>query len=345
MRWLKRLLPLLLTLLLLVAGFFFWASGRTLPDGGAVQTLRYEAPEPPPRDTLTVMTYNIGYLSGMTNNLPVERPKQLFDRNVELAAALLFQADADVIGLQEIDFDARRSYGVNQLDSLARRLDYGYAAAAVNWDKRYLPFPYAADPAIHFGRVVSGQAVLSRYPITQHMRVELARTSRSFLTDAFYLDRLAQIVQIDVGQPLTVVNVHLEAFEEAAREQQADQVRRLMQPYLRNGGPLLLIGDFNAPPAAARAALSDSTRAAFADDDTLARLTEGLGLRAALTDSLYAAGLEATGTYPADAPTVPIDHIFYTPETIRALGVQVIGGGRRPPSDHRAVTMRFVLRP
>ncbi len=346
MRWLKRLTLLLLVVALLVAAFFFWASGGTLPPGTEARLLRYEgAPAPAPRDTLTVMTYNAGYLSGMTNNRAVERPERLYDRNVEAAVALLYQADADVVGLQEIDFDARRSYGVNQLDSLARRLDYGYTAAAVNWDKRYLPFPYHWDPAVHFGRVVSGQAVLSRYPITQHTRVELARTGRPFFTDAFYLDRLAQIVQIDVGdRPLTVINVHLEAFDQATRERQATQVRQIAARHVAEGTPLLLIGDFNAPAPAARAHLADSLQAAFADDETIARLTDGLGLAPALTARRYAQGPAATGTFPADDPQVAIDHIFYTPATIEALEAEVIGGGARPPSDHRAVVLRFALR-
>lgn len=333
----------LLVLLLGLVAFFFWARSGTLPEDAYATVTRYPTEPAAPRDTLAVMTYNIGYLSGMTNNEPVTRPRSLYDEHMDAAVALLRATDPDIVGFQEIDFEAARSFDVHQLDTLAMRLDYAAGAVAVNWDVRYLPFPYHWNPAIHFGRVRSGQAVLSRYPILDHARVELARTSRPFWSDAFYLDRLAQVAQIDVGgDTLVVVNVHLEAFEEATRETQAREVRTLVESYLDR--PLLLIGDFNSVPPAARDALPPDEQAAFADDETLDLLLDGLPLRAAFPDSAYAAAsMSRIGTFPADAPTRKIDHIFYHPAHIEALDAAV---PETPgtPSDHRPVVMRFVLR-
>jgi endonuclease/exonuclease/phosphatase family metal-dependent hydrolase len=333
----KRALRILgLTVLLLIVlfvGFFFWASSGPLPEDRMAVTTTYDAAPAAPRDTLTALTYNIGYLSGMTNNEPVVRPESLFVHNMDEAARLLRQADADIVGFQEIDFGAARSDYAHQLDTLATRLGYAASATAVNWDERYVPFPYSADPAVHFGRVLSGQAVLSRYPIRRHERIELARTSRPFWSDAFYLDRLAQIAEIDIGDDtIVVINVHLEAFEEATRETQAAEVRRMYQRYADR--PVLLIGDFNAVWPAAQ----DTTRPD--PDETLRLLLDGTDLRAAIPDS---ATTDSLATYPADAPTRKIDYIFYTPDRIEALDAFVTGGGANPPSDHRAVGMRFVL--
>ena len=332
-------------LVLSLAAFWFWAQSGTVSDGDLARVKTYEADVGAPADTVRVATYNIGYLSGMTNNEPVERSRSLFSENMDEAVALLDRLDADVVGLQEIDFRAQRSYDVQQLDTLARRLGYPEAAQAVNWDVRYLPFPYGM-PSVHFGRVVSGQAVLSRYPVASHERVVLAKTSRPFITRALYLDRLAQVVEVEIGErQVAIVNVHLEAFETETRQAQADEVRTLVSSMIDDGRPVLLIGDFNAVVPASIDAMPAAERQAFSGDDTMARLLDGLNLRPALPDSAYNRGMEAVGTYPADAPSRTIDHVYYTPGSARSVGYDVACGDESPPSDHCAVAMEFVLTP
>ena len=211
-----------LALLLGATLWAVWASTGRLPADALAQTKRYAAEARDTRpDTLTVTTYNIGYLSGMTNNEPVVRPDSLLDAHLDRAVALLRAADPDLIAFQEIDYGAARSGYVQQLDTLARRLGYAAAAQAVNWDERYIPVPYGR-PAVHFGRTVSGQAVLSRYPVRDHARRVLTRPDQWIGRDAFYLDRLAQVAHLDLGgRPLIVVNVHLEAFDQDTRERSA----------------------------------------------------------------------------------------------------------------------------
>ena len=299
------------------------------------------------------MAYNIGYLSGMTNNRPVERTPALFEKNMDAVLTMLRETAPDIVGLQEIDFVAERSYNVHQLDTLGTRAGYHAGAQAVNWDVRYLPFP-SNDPAFHFGRLRSGQAVLSRYPMGTHERIELARTSRPFWNDAFYLDRLAQVTEIALGtDTLVVVNVHLEAFEQATREAQARQVHDLVRSRLWEDAPtatdtapdraLLLIGDFNSVPPVARELLPPEERDAFLGDETFAHLLQDLPLQSAFPDSMYTHAAEATTTFPADAPTRAIDHIYYTPHHIEAIAAEVLNPPG-PPSDHRPVHMRFVLK-
>jgi endonuclease/exonuclease/phosphatase (EEP) superfamily protein YafD len=49
------------------------------------------------------------------------------------------------------------------------------------------------------------------------------------------------------------------------------------------------------------------------------------------------------GTYPTDAPSRKIDHIFYTPDRIEAISATV-PETPSTPSDHRPVVMRFVMK-
>ena len=316
--------------LLVLAGLFLWASSGRLPEDALAQTTQYAAaPDTTAPDTVTVTTYNIGYLSGMTNNRPVVRPDSFLAGNLTQALALLRTADPDLIGFQEIDYGAARSGYVHQLDTIGARLGYAAAAQAVNWDERYLPFPYGR-PAVHFGRVVSGQAVLSRFPVRQHARIVLARPPQWIGRDAFYLDRLAQVALLALGdRPLAVINVHLEAFHTPTREQQARTVNRLYDRLAAQGLPVLLLGDFNSPlPDAANEDAEAANR-------PMSLLLADTDLRPVAPDT----GAQAQpGTYPADAPTRTIDHIFYPPDRFSVGDRRVQCGAPSPPSDHCAVT-------
>jgi len=317
---------------LLVAGtiLFFWARSGRLPDEALAQTKRYAAPDTTVGDTLTVTTYNLGYLSGMTNNEPVVRSDSFLAANLDQALRLLRRADPDLIGFQEIDYGAARSGYVQQLDTIATELGFPAATQAVNWDVRYLPFPYGR-PAVHFGRTVSGQAVLSRYPIRRHHRHVLARPPQSFVRDAFYLDRLAQVGVVAVGgRPLAVVNVHLEAFDAGTRRRQARTVNRLYDRLTATSLPVLLLGDFNSPLPDSVGSTGRAVELLLADTD----------LRPVFPDS---SGRPLPGTYPADAPTRAIDHIFYSPTHFAVADRRVQCGAPSPPSDHCAVTASLRL--
>ena len=155
--------------------------------------------------------------------------------------------------------------------------------------------------------------------------------------------RISRVV-VDLGRPLLLINVHLEAFDAATRQQQARQVRTLVERY-RDTHAVVLLGDFNSllPASKVSPLLPAHRRAYFANDQTLETLLAGSGLREAFPDSVYSTHEAATFTFPADAPTVKIDHIFYEPDDIKAVEAFVVTGPHQP-SDHRAVVMRFVFR-
>lgn len=321
--------------LLAAVMLFFWASSGVLSQAERSQIRTYPgAPDTTVPDTLTVTTYNIGYLSGMTNNEPVVRSDSLFRANMDQAVNFLEETDADIIGVQEIDFGGARVAHVHQLDTLAGRLGFPTAAQAVNWDERYLPFPYGR-PAVNFGRTLSGQAVLSRFPLRRHARNVLPRPPQPFFRDAFYLDRLAQVAVVEVGgRPLAVINVHLEAFEGDTREEQARLVNDLYRRLAAERVPTLLLGDFNS------SLVPDSTGQTPTDDETMDLLLEGTDLR-------VAGGTVASGraTYPADAPVQRIDYILYPPRFFESVGMHRWCGAPNPPSDHCAVTASLLPRP
>lgn len=328
---------LIATLALVLVIFYSWASAGALSPGKLSEIIVFpEPPEQPPGkgEVFTVMTYNIGYLSGMMNNLPIKTSKELFEKNMQVALQLLENVEPDFIGFQEIDFHSQRSFYVNQLETIAEKAGYKYAAVAINWDKHYVPFPYW-PPSAHFGRMLSGQAMLSRWPIVSAQRVALEKPrNRPFFYNALYLDRLIQAVKIKIKEgSIIIFNVHLEAFDRETREKQAGKVLDMYRSY-KDDYPVLVIGDFNSipPDAAQKNNFIDEPVMDFNDDNTIELFLAETSLRAAEPD---------TFTFPSDIPTRKLDHIFYNHEKITWIKSWVPEGIKS--SDHLPLVMEFLL--
>lgn len=316
----------LLSIFILCSILFFFIAGSAGHDASEYDLrTRYSRNVSERQDTLTVMTYNIGYLSGMTNNRPVDRDRSLFQRNRDTILTLLKQHPADIIAIQEIDFRSDRTFFWNQLDTLGYRLNMSAGAMAVNWDKRFVPFPYW-PPSKQFGEMFSGQAVLSHLPIPENRIVVLSKpVSRPFWYNQFYLDRLAQISVVGDTLPVTIVNVHLEAFDVDTREIQADELVALVKPMVLHQR-VILLGDFN------------SRMPFHAEDRTMKTILDELGMVSAIPDSLP--GIAPTGTYPSDDPNRRIDHILYRPDQFELIDWQ-IPASHVSASDHRPVVARL----
>lgn len=314
---------LLLGILIFAGIFFFWASSPNYSLNEYSKLIINNHPPKFNKDSVySIITYNIGYLSGMTNNKAVAKPKDLFDENLEKVKKEFGLLNADIIALQEIDYASARSYEVNQQNEIAA-LGYNYLAQAINWDETYVPFPYW-PPSMHFGRMLSGQSILSKYPLRDHQRIVLERVkSNPFYRDALYLDRLAQVVTVTIeNKDVIIINVHLEAYDKPTRERQLDVVIDLFEKY-KNAYPTILLGDFNSDieyenPAINKIITIDEIgNAAF--------------------DSNY------DFTFSSANPFKRIDYIFYSKNSIELIDSKVlIQFGEA--SDHLPIEMTFRLK-
>lgn len=311
----------LITLFFFTVGFYLWASSPNLsPDDYSVVYGPGDSKVEAPSERFSILTYNIGYLSGMTNNRPVEKPATLFEGNLQTVLENLRRIDADFLAFQEIDYDSKRSYNTDQHKKI-EELGYEYSAKAVNWDKRYVPFPYYPF-SMHFGKVVSGQSVLSKFPIVEQERIELERNqSNPFYYDSFYLDRLAQVVKIRVaGHNLVLINVHLEAFDQETRIRQFEKLRTIYAKYC-NEVPTIMLGDFN----------SDIRY----DNAGIRMLTEMVRTGNAVFDLN-----DIQNTFDSREPTERLDYIFYNTEFIEEIHAE-LPQGFDEASDHLPVLLTF----
>lgn len=304
--------------------FFFWASSPTLDESSYAQLSKKTCPISIDNDSIySIVTYNIGYLSGMTNNKAVIKPKKMFDNNLEKVLTEFKKVNPDIIAFQEIDYDASRSYNVNQEQEILN-LGYPYSAKGVNWDERYLPFPYW-PPSVHFGKVVSGQSIVSKYPLKDYERIILERVSDSpFYRKVFYLDRLLQVVKVVLeDQEVVIMNVHLEAFDKGTREKQLNKVIDLFKQYAKTN-PTILLGDFNSDPNYEDAVI----KKVFS--------IPNIG-NAAYSKNNYEL------TFDSENPFERLDYIFYTKKSIEYIDGKVLKAFGSA-SDHLPLEMKFSLK-
>ncbi|MEM1024375.1 MAG: endonuclease/exonuclease/phosphatase family protein [Myxococcota bacterium] len=316
---------MLLLLLSLVAGVVWMAGGVQSPH-------RFEAPildlgnsrPVVASSTITVVVWNVAWGYGPGSEGSGRRKDAAhFETSLERMGALLAEKDADIVLLQEVDFGATRSHHVDQAERLARAAGLRYVAPAVSWVANWVPFPYW-PPRDHFGRMRSGGAVLSRFPIELNEVSLLEKPEGNpFWYNLFYLFRYVQATKLRVlGAPFRVYNTHLEAFDLDNRKAQA----RALSTIIGDGPENLVLvgGDLNSvpPEAAQRADFPDEPETDFSEDDTVALLRATAKLSDAFTQTSSAGPEEASFTFPAESPNRKLDHLFLSPE-FRVVSAEV----------------------
>jgi len=303
-RVLKTMALLILILCIAFGIFVYYAIGPGVSESKFarqdVLVLGPENPTPLPPERLSVISYNIGYGSGLKNNKDPVNEAEL-KANLEKMAGDLQALKPDLLFLQEVDFQSRRSFKIDQMRFLSAKLGMPYAAYVLTWNKNYVAWPYW-PPARHFGRVVSGQAVLSRFPIKSQQLIEFPKPAgNAFWYNWFYLDRIVQHLIVEVGtEQVSIYNLHLEAFAIETREEQITQLGRLIKadPFPAK----IAAGDFN---------LAEAIPPEKEDSD---RDTKGLLKKFAETTGLKPIQAEKPFfSMPSSDPYKLIDHIFYSP--------------------------------
>ena len=329
----KRILfGLLLIPIFGFVSFYFWASSATLSRNqyDKIETLDAQLASIDNIDTLKALTYNIGYLSGMTNNEAVISTSDFYDRNLNRAVAIVNQYNPDILGLQEIDFGAQRSYAINQANELGSRGDFFNAYNSINWDKRYVPFPYGL-PKYNFGKMLSGQSILAKSTLLPLGRETLPKPINApFYYNAFYLDRLIQIADWVVGNDtIKVMNLHLEAFDKETRLLHGEKVRELYEAYYQDG-PLLILGDFNS-------------QLPQLSQDAMSIILDAPEIASAVDWQLYQTDSTSYYTYSSVDPVYMIDYILFNSNFIERIDAGVLREAG-DISDHLPLYFEFVLK-
>ncbi len=303
--------PPILILLFLAWASFPWSTGPKKFEG-EIRNLAHipshidEDVTPP---VLKVLTWNLsyGYGVGSQGIAYAQKDKDFFEDKIKGMSLLLQKSEADIVFLQEVDFDSSRSARMDQARLLAEASGFRYIAYAPSWVANYIPFPYFPF-SNHFGHMNSGGAILSKYPIIDNSVELLAKPdSNPWWYNLFYLHRYLQRTTIKMGEKeIKVLNLHLEAFARLNRQNQAAHLSSIMD----HEGIDLVAGDFNMIPSSA---VKKSKFAESIDNyendmsyDILARTK----LKDVIPEDIYSKNEALYWTFPANKPNRKLDYFF-----------------------------------
>lgn len=209
-------------------------------------------------ETLRLLSFNIGYgglgaeqdffMDG--GEMVQPEKKEVVEGYLTGISDLIAGQDADIVMLQEVDKNSKRSYHIDEQkwisDSLAEAYpEAGYSTAfARNFDVFYVPIPF---PQM-IGKVKAGQATWTRFPVTDSYRVALP-TPYTWPVRTAQLKRCLLVERIPVAgtdKELVLINLHLEAYDDGSgKEAQTKALMGLLTEEYKKGNYCIAGGDFN----------------------------------------------------------------------------------------------------
>lgn len=174
----------------------------------------------------------------------VEMTKEEVVEHMEGLALKINQVNPDIILLQEIDINSKRAAYIDQVQWLLDNTELNYGVYASQWKADFIPTD-------GIGRINSGNAILSKFPITDAQRLSLPELEQDALTSYFYLKRnvLTTKVQVPDFGPVHVVNVHTDAYsKDDTKKKQIDLFKAEMDRIHAAGGLVVGGGDLNTLP-------------------------------------------------------------------------------------------------
>ena len=257
----KNILKYLLWFIAFIIGIFIlYLLVMTVSDYNPdEQTVLFEDQNAAAVDTsfFSLMSWNIGYC-GMDqsidffydggNTTRVSREKT--NQNIQAIKVFLKQqADYhDFILLQEVDVDSKRSYYINQFDTLKKSLPSMNGYIGINYKVAFVPVPLS-EP---LGKVKSGVATFARYKPWKVIRYQYPGNfpwpKRLFMLDRCFLELRFKLAN---GKELLVINTHNSAFDDGSlREKQLDYLRKHVMDEYNKGNYVIVGGDWNMQPPA-----------------------------------------------------------------------------------------------
>ncbi len=164
---------------------------------------------------------------------------------LQLIADKINEIQPDVLLLQEVDIDSKRSAYVDQLQWILDHTYFNYAAYGSQWKAQFIP-------SDGLGRMDEGNVILSRWPMSDAKRIQLPlRNDQDALTKYFY--ERCSIVKAKLEIPnvddLYIVNIHASAFATDDTKFRHIQIFKSEMDKIKNNGDWVISGgDLNTLP-------------------------------------------------------------------------------------------------
>jgi endonuclease/exonuclease/phosphatase family metal-dependent hydrolase len=312
----------------------------------------HKVPAPSSADTLLVMTWNIRYGGGRIpffyecHGYRYSMTEAEVTADIEAVANKIREIGPDILLLQEVDVCSKRSCYLDQMQYLLDHTPLNYGAYASIWKGDCIP-------SDGLGRVDMGNAILSKWPLRNAVRIALPeRTDQDALQGYFFFHRniLKAQILLPSGKSLFALTVHTEPWaEDDTKRKHITLFKRELDAVAASGSLFIGGGDMNAlPPGSTR--LKDFPDAAcddarFKGDDYSAEpdiMSPLYGVYAsAVPLSAYHAHEAPWYTFTGDTTfgwTRTLDHLF-TNGSLAAGSAKVLQGKELPDGSPGTATL------
>ncbi|MDR0448300.1 MAG: endonuclease/exonuclease/phosphatase family protein [Treponema sp.] len=243
-----------LLLLFAGAGIMWYNAGEYLPAARETVPVSSASAQRPDRfQPIELYSWNIGYASldtredFFTEGGKSIRPASasIVEENIWAIQAFISASSPDIVFLQEVDVNSRRSYGINQAAYFSETWK-GSSSFAYNFKCLFVPvfFPFP-----HFiGRVESGLLILNSYNSTAE-RISLHGDFP--WPERIYRQKHCLLVERvpvqDTGVELVLVNLYLDAYDSdgGGRLAQTKVLAEFLKAEYARGNYCIAGGDFN----------------------------------------------------------------------------------------------------
>ena len=206
--------------------------------------------EYPAKKTISVMTWNIRFgvarldfaLDACGDRVIISKSEVI--TGLEGIAKKINDSNVDIVLMQEVDVQSKRSSYIDQVQWLLDNTGMNYGVYASKWKSQII----LADG---IGRVDAGNLILSKWKLEDAKRHQLPlRGDQDGLTQLFYLRRNVITAKVDMpGTPFFAVNAHLTAFAtDDTKQKHISGFKTILDDIVASGFNFVAGGDLNAIP-------------------------------------------------------------------------------------------------
>lgn len=207
-------------------------------------------------ESIKVMTFNIGYaglgaaedfvMDGGTKGRPDSEEVVL--NYLSGIQEIISEHQVDIYLFQEVDLNSRRSYKIDQAETILETLGSGYSQQfAYNFKALFVPFPVSLTDYI--GYVESGIATYTSFRVNDSQRQQFPGAFSWPLRIA-NLKRAMMVSTLPIegsDKSLIIVNLHMSAYDGdgSLRTQEMAFLKAFMEEQSALGNYVIIGGDFN----------------------------------------------------------------------------------------------------
>ena len=356
MRFLLRLLlGVLLSLVLLFLGLLTFSTLTDFqpePESVLSQEVEGIASLNSVPDTLSLMIWNIGYcglgaeMDFFNDGGKTVRASDSLTAKYLKAVSLFMGSmkdSIDVMMIQEVDRNSKRSYFTDQIPIIANELSGFSRCFALNYDVKFVPVPFGI-PYTPYGKTYGGLVTYSKINPSNSSRVQYPG-GFDWPTKLYMLDRCALEMRYPLanGKELILVNTHNTAYDETGEIKKIEMafIKKRYEAEFAKGNKVIVGGDWNqVPPGFDARHFSKAISPGYTPQSLT---TEMLPANFTISyDSTIATNRSNISAYnPDNTYTTLIDYFISSPG-IEVLSVRALDMQFRY-SDHQPVLLKVVL--